>query len=129
MNDERFIAIETKLLHQEQTLEDLHQVIYKQQETIDKLQKKLENLEGKLTSDNEIIAANEKPPHYWNLKPTIRRYIVHERCAYIKTFSFRDIFSFYLLSINVNIEPAHVSLLIVQAVAPLQAVRALPSRL
>lgn len=64
MNDERFIAIETKLLHHEQTLEDLHHVIYRQQDTIDKLQKKIENLEGKLTGEQEIRAANEKPPHY-----------------------------------------------------------------
>lgn len=64
MSDERFIAIETKLLHQERLLEELHEVLYKQQDTIDKLQKKLKQLEDMSSADNEIRAANEKPPHY-----------------------------------------------------------------
>lgn len=64
MNEERFITIEMKISHQERLLEELHEVIYKQQETIDKLQKKLEQLEDMANADNEIRPANEKPPHY-----------------------------------------------------------------
>lgn len=64
MEEQRFIAIETKILHQEVTLEELHQVLYKQQETIDLLQKKLKLFEDQLRADNEIRPAGEKPPHY-----------------------------------------------------------------
>lgn len=64
MNEDRFIAIETKLLHQENLLEELHQVLYQQQDSIDKLQKKLKQFEDLSNADNEIRPANEKPPHY-----------------------------------------------------------------
>ena len=64
MSEERFISIETKLLHQERLLEELHEVIYQQQDTIDKLQKKLKQLEEMSNSENEIRPTNEKPPHY-----------------------------------------------------------------
>lgn len=64
MNEERFIAIETKILHQERLLEELHQVLYEQQVTIDKLEKKLKKFEEIKTDDSEIRPANEKPPHY-----------------------------------------------------------------
>lgn len=64
MDEQRFIDIETKLLHQEVIIEDLHQVLYKQQEMIDILQKKIKSLDEQLQNNNEIRAAGEKPPHY-----------------------------------------------------------------
>ena len=64
MDEQRFIAIETKLLHQEVTLEDLHHVLYRQQEIIDHLQKKLKAMDEQFQNLNEIRAAGEKPPHY-----------------------------------------------------------------
>ncbi len=64
MEDQRFIAIETKLLHQELMLEELHEVLYKQQDTIDLLQKRLKKIEEMAQADNEIRPAGEKPPHY-----------------------------------------------------------------
>lgn len=64
MEEQRFIAIETKLLHQEQLLEDLHQLIYEQQKTIDLLNKKIKKFEEQIQDENEIRAAGEKPPHY-----------------------------------------------------------------
>jgi len=64
MDEQRFIDIETKLLHQEVIIEDLHQVLYKQQEMIDILQKKIKLLDEQLQNNNEIRAAGEKPPHY-----------------------------------------------------------------
>lgn len=62
--DERLIAIETKILHQEVILEELHQVLYQQQETIDQLQKKVKLLQEQVRADNEIGPASERPPHY-----------------------------------------------------------------
>ena len=64
MSEERFIAIEIKVLHQDRLLEELHEVIYKQQEIIDRLQKKMQQIEDMANADNEIRPANEKPPHY-----------------------------------------------------------------
>ena len=64
MDEKRFIDIETKILHQEVIIEDLHQVLYKQQEVIDSLQNKIKVLDEQFQSQNEIRAAGEKPPHY-----------------------------------------------------------------
>lgn len=64
MDEQRLIAIETKLLHQDVMLEDLHQVLYKQLATIDLLEKKIKKMEEQLEASNEIRAAGEKPPHY-----------------------------------------------------------------
>ena len=64
MDDQRFIAIETKILHQEMMLDELHQVLYQQQDTINLLQKKLKKIEEMALADQEIRPAGEKPPHY-----------------------------------------------------------------
>ena len=64
MNEERFIKIETTLVHQEAIIEELHQVLYQQQETIAILQKKLSLFQEQLSAENNIGAAGEKPPHY-----------------------------------------------------------------
>ncbi|MFZ3229622.1 MAG: SlyX family protein [Pseudobdellovibrio sp.] len=68
MEEKRFIDIESKLLHQENLLEELHQVLYSQQKTIDLLQTQLSSLTNRLqeVTDRglEIRSSNEKPPHY-----------------------------------------------------------------
>ncbi len=64
MNEDRFINIETQISHHEVLLEELHEVLYKQQETIDLLNKKLKFLEQQLQTSDDIRPAGEKPPHY-----------------------------------------------------------------
>ena len=67
MSDERFVEIETKLAHQEALLEELHQVLYKQQATIDQLSGALKALVEKnenLNDSKAIAPGNQKPPHY-----------------------------------------------------------------
>ena len=68
MNESRLIEIETKVLYQEDTLEQLHKVVYAQQETITKLQAALQlltkNFHNSAGISQEIGPANEKPPHY-----------------------------------------------------------------
>lgn len=64
MDDERFIKIETTLVHQEAIIEELHQVLYQQQEMISQLQKKIKLFQDQLSTDNNIGVAGEKPPHY-----------------------------------------------------------------
>ena len=64
MNEDRIIKIEMTLAHQESIIEELHQVLYQQQETISALQSKLKHFEDQLSADHEIRPAGEKPPHY-----------------------------------------------------------------
>lgn len=62
MIEERLVRIETQLAFQEQTIKDLNDVLYAQQQAIDRLAKRVEEL---LESIPGIDApANEKPPHY-----------------------------------------------------------------
>lgn len=68
MTEQRFIDIETKLAHQEFLIEELNQVIYEQQKTIDKLEITINTLAKRfkeaLTADEDVRGPNEKPPHY-----------------------------------------------------------------
>lgn len=61
---ERLINIEMKISHQDLIIEDLNQVVYQQQKTIDVLSKKLKLLEEQFRADPNIGPAGEKPPHY-----------------------------------------------------------------
>ena len=68
MTENRFIDIETKIAHQEHQLEELSQVLYEQQKTMDLLEKRLAQLTKKfeeaLEGGPEVGPANQKPPHY-----------------------------------------------------------------
>jgi SlyX protein len=68
MTETRFIDIETKIAHQELQLEELSQVLYQQQKTIDQLEKRLVQMSKKfeeaLEGTDDIGPANQKPPHY-----------------------------------------------------------------
>jgi SlyX protein len=67
-DEKRLIEIEIKLAHQDKSLEELNDVVYKQQQQIDLLQKSLSNLTKRLQSgtnnDLEIGPPDDKPPHY-----------------------------------------------------------------
>jgi SlyX protein len=67
-DDPKLIDLEIKLAHAERALEELSDVVYKQQVQIEKLDKKLNLLAKKFESNSggelEIGPANEKPPHY-----------------------------------------------------------------
>ncbi|MBL4660669.1 MAG: SlyX family protein [Alcanivoracaceae bacterium] len=65
----KLIEIETKIAFQEQTIEQLNEVIIQQQKSIDALQRQLRQLNNKIeeesqhwSQDQTII--DEKPPHY-----------------------------------------------------------------
>ena len=63
--EERFIDIEIKLAHQEDTVESLHQRVYEQQKQIDKLEGMLAALaEHVRTRASAQSPLNERPPHY-----------------------------------------------------------------
>jgi len=69
MNEERLVEIETQLAFQQQTVNELNDVIYKQQKEIDKLDTICETLAKRVKELSESAAgidapANDKPPHY-----------------------------------------------------------------
>ena len=67
MQDEkRIVDLEIKIAHAERTIEDLSDVLYKQQVQIQKLEKDLALISKKMqgSQELEIGPANEKPPHY-----------------------------------------------------------------
>lgn len=68
MNEDRLVDIETRLAFQEDTLQQLNDVVYRQQGQIDRLTARAEALRAQL---GEIAAklpdeegGEEKPPHY-----------------------------------------------------------------
>ncbi|MHB1292433.1 MAG: SlyX family protein [Sulfuricella sp.] len=68
MTEDRLIDIETKLSHQEDLVEELNKLVYRQQQKIDQLDKLCEALiqHVKELSDGaaEQRTMNEPPPHY-----------------------------------------------------------------
>lgn len=66
--ENRFIELEIKAAHLEKNLEELGDVVYRQQQEILKLEKKLDNFikqaQSNATGELEIRGHNEKPPHY-----------------------------------------------------------------
>ncbi len=69
MEQERFIDIETKIAHQEHTIEQQSEAIYEQEKRIVRLEKaykrlieRFEGVEGALQVGNP--PEEEKPPHY-----------------------------------------------------------------
>jgi len=66
MSEQRLIEIETKLAHQEHLIDELNNVITKQQATIDQLETALKVLVKRSREPEAppVGPANEKPPHY-----------------------------------------------------------------
>lgn len=68
MSENRFIDIETRIAYQEDTIQQLNDVVAKQQKQIDKLEELSKLLTDRYQSLQSatvnIDSANEKPPHY-----------------------------------------------------------------
>lgn len=66
--DERLIEIETKVAYQEHTISELNDVIYRQQQQIDQLERICNALTDRVQDMAESAGAEkggyEKPPHY-----------------------------------------------------------------
>jgi SlyX protein len=67
-NEDRMVALESKLTSQEDLLEVLNQTVYRQQKKIDQLEelcialaKRMSNMQSQDAGD---MPANERPPHY-----------------------------------------------------------------
>lgn len=69
VNEDRIIEIETKVLYQEDTIEQLNQVVVEQDKQIRKLKEALELLTRNFKSvlemtQEHIKPGHERPPHY-----------------------------------------------------------------
>ncbi|NOX28023.1 MAG: SlyX family protein [Gammaproteobacteria bacterium] len=68
MNENRFVDIETRIAYQEDTIQQLNDVVTKQQKQIDQLEELSRLLTDRYQSlqgvSNSTDAADEKPPHY-----------------------------------------------------------------
>ena len=68
ITEDRLIEIETKIAHQENTVESLNQVVYQQQKKIDHLEGMLsalaKHVKDMVASSGEASSGHEKPPHY-----------------------------------------------------------------
>lgn len=63
--EKRLIDLETKISFQDKVIEDLHEVIYQQQQQLSQIEKSLESFKNQVKSGGENeIRPNEKPPHY-----------------------------------------------------------------
>ncbi len=69
MSEERLVEIETKIAFQEQTIKDLNDVVYEQQQEIERLGSICDALVKRIKELSEFTPGiespeNEKPPHY-----------------------------------------------------------------
>jgi SlyX protein len=66
--EDRLIAIETKIAHQEDLVESLNQTIYNQQKKIDQLEDLFSALVRRIKdsggADRQPSSESERPPHY-----------------------------------------------------------------
>ena len=66
--EDKLIDMEIRFAHQQDHIEQLDQVVYRQQQHIDELSGRLENLEKRLKSmmESNILKPEEEspPPHY-----------------------------------------------------------------
>lgn len=64
----RIEALETRNAYQEATIQDLSDRIYEHQQTIDRLERRLEALADKVkglaSGETAPLPENERPPHY-----------------------------------------------------------------
>ena len=63
---DKVIQIEENLIHLEKQFDELNQVIYKQSQKIDELEKSVSSLNDKLDQNQSVESNNqlERPPHY-----------------------------------------------------------------
>lgn len=68
MTDNRITELETKMAYQEHTIQELNDVVYRQQLQIDKVEVMCKHLMDRIQSLSETGGgnqpANERPPHY-----------------------------------------------------------------
>jgi SlyX protein len=68
MDEDRFIEIEIKLTRQEDLVEELNKTVFRQERRIEQLAEVIAALARRMAEagiqGNEVMSANERPPHY-----------------------------------------------------------------
>ena len=64
MADDKIIAIETTLSHHERQIQELSEMISAQWKEIERLKRRLEEVQSKIEEDGDAPPASVKPPHY-----------------------------------------------------------------
>jgi len=66
MSEKKFVDLETRLAFMEDTVNTLNEIIYQQQQEIDKLNLRFNTVNKNLSQLQESVTnhADEKPPHY-----------------------------------------------------------------
>jgi SlyX protein len=67
VSEERFVDIEIKLVHQEDLVDSLNQMVYQQSRRIDQLEQMVAQLAEHIRTNNQSgpgNPVNDKPPHY-----------------------------------------------------------------
>lgn len=68
MNEERLVDIESKLAHQDQLIDELNDVVTKQQEQIMQIEKLCNSLVNRIRTmvdtQTDDAPPDERPPHY-----------------------------------------------------------------
>jgi len=62
--EERLIALETKIAYLENYINEINMVVIEQEKTIKKLEFDSEDLRNQIASGKDALPENEKPPHY-----------------------------------------------------------------
>ena len=62
--EDRITELEIRFTHQQDTIDQLSELVRTQQDAIDRLSKAVKMLEGRLKGEGEEIRGNEPPPHY-----------------------------------------------------------------
>jgi len=64
--EKRIIKLETLSAIQDETLRELNEELFRQQQDLARLQRRIEAIEQKMAElgDPEPVAGNERPPHY-----------------------------------------------------------------
>lgn len=67
MSENRITELETRIAYQEHTIQELNDIVYRQQQQIDKVEVMCKHLMDRIQSLSEAassLPANERPPHY-----------------------------------------------------------------
>ncbi len=68
MTDKRITELETKIAYQEHTLQELNDIVYRQQQQIDKVEIMCQHLMDRIQTLSDPGSGeqptNERPPHY-----------------------------------------------------------------